>query len=83
MGCGQKKVAEDEDDWDAFQRAHSIEKMPWKVYSRQSHWAEEGYAKFAFQGDVLIKYVKAREALDLAGTIFEETLIKLKAFQSI
>ena len=58
MGCGQKAVHEDEEEWDDFKAQHLIGMMRWGVYSKEATYAKQGASLPAgLMGDLLIRYV--------------------------
>lgn len=40
MSSGQKRAAEDEDDWDSFKARTGLIGVPWKTYSREAAAAD-------------------------------------------
>jgi hypothetical protein len=57
MGCGQKAVADDEDDWDSLCKEANI-KVLWDCYSNKARYARDGYTKFKLKGVNLVRYVE-------------------------
>lgn len=45
MGCGQKAVSDDEDDWDDLKRKAGIQEVSWQVYSFEAGKAKEIFTK--------------------------------------
>lgn len=65
MGCGQKKCAEDEDNWDEFMsKTHITSQRSWQVYSVEARYAREGHTKHNLEGGLLIQYVVTKLDLD-------------------
>lgn len=65
MSSGQKKCAEDEDDWDDFMRkTHITSQTNWQVYSVEARYAKEGHTKYNLEGGLLIQYVITKLHLD-------------------
>jgi hypothetical protein len=83
MGCGQKAIAEDEDEWDDFKQKAGVLNTTWKVYSREAHLAKVGYKDHRFSASVLEKFVAISVELDNAKTIYSSKLDKLHQFNSL
>lgn len=64
MGCGQKAVAEDEDEWDSLCKEARIS-VNWDCYSRKASLARKGYTKHKLKGVHLMNYVGLMTTIDL------------------
>lgn len=71
MGCGQKAVADDEDDWYDFKHKVGLVDTPWKVYSREASAARLLHSKLKSKG-LLLK-------LDVLQFLAQEDLLNLHA----
>ena len=78
MGCGQKAVAEDEDDWDILCREARISVL-WDCYSNKARHASMGFRKMNLKGPRLLKYVELMMMVDdlLADQRVEEDALKV------
>lgn len=63
MGCGQKAVADDEDDWDSLCKLAEI-RVNWDCYSVKARHAETGFRKLNLKNSKLLKYVDLMVAVD-------------------
>lgn len=57
MGCGQKAVHDDEDDWYAFKFKANIEDVKWDCYSTNANYSKFGYNQHKFKGTLLKDFV--------------------------
>lgn len=78
MSSGQKRCAEDEDDWDDLKARAGITRVSWPVYSREAYWAKIGHEKFNITGDLLIKYVNIEKDFDMAKQVYTDKINLLK-----
>lgn len=64
MGCGQKAVADDEDDWDTLCKLAGID-VAWDCYSPQARYAKKGFHKLGLKHSFLKRYVELMYQVDL------------------
>lgn len=83
MGCGQKAVAEDEDEWEDFKKDVGVSRTNWQVYSREATFAKEGWRSYQFDGTLLEKYVNLCMEFDKAKTKFTDNLNLLKQIRAL
>lgn len=83
MGCGQKAVAEDEDNWYDFKKDLQITRTDWKVYSKEETFAREGWESHQFTGILLEKYVGLCMEFDKAKNKFTDNLNLLKQIRAL
>jgi hypothetical protein len=67
MSSGQKKCADDEDDWDHFKTHYEIGEIGWKVYSAESELAKQLVRKTPNLKGILLK-------LDVSHQLAKEKL---------
>jgi hypothetical protein len=58
LGCGQKAVADDEDDWNNFKKFANINDVNWRVYNQEAGFAVTAYNKSKYTGRRLKLEVK-------------------------
>jgi hypothetical protein len=83
VSSGQKRCAEDDDEWDDFQRQVGIQNVSWTSYSLEARYAREGYKKYKFTGVLLVKYVGICTELATAEVKFNASLGWLMKANSI
>lgn len=78
MGCGQEKVAENEDEWDALANTLHIQHRNWDYYSQEAKFAKAGWKEYSFTGTLLEKYVSIEMEFKAAKDTYLHKLNLLK-----
>lgn len=65
------------DDWADFARTAEISSAHYKVYSKESDYAKEGFNKHRLTGKLLIAYVNSSLELHKATILHSENVKKL------
>lgn len=73
MGCGQKAVADDGDEWDEFKNEHGL-RNSWVVYSEEAEFARDGWKAYNLTGVLLEKFVAIRMEYQKAQDEFTKNL---------